>query len=330
MRPRGTNRHRAQYGRIGYWLRQLTPDTGERTLPGVIATILTDGVALDAGGCLALKCADGVDFQGAADSSLPINSVADVVAARDLCWQSGVDFLPVVVPRGADPAAEAQLHGSIFSAVGCGMVDLEPYEGFYYPDQSTIPQYVAALRAASGNAYLIVQPDPRPFGLQDIQFTSIYGAFDGICAQHYVGWTGVGWTDVQAEVQRFTALAALGKDMYVTIYAADPSFPAQNTLPVDFWQAVRGVALGVNVFAFGPMNLAQLQAIQAMPRPAVQPDPLGNQPQPAPDDAAQRIALAQPLAESVAELLDTEQPLSDALPYVQTATQAVLDRIQGG
>src|SRR4051812_12825545 len=106
-------------GRCGVWLRQLKPDCGESTLAEVLTTMHNYG-GYD---LLCLKVMDGLDYQGRFDVTLPVNSLSDIVAVRDLCHQNGVAFCPVVVPRGI--RGEGELHGAIANAIGCLMCDIE-------------------------------------------------------------------------------------------------------------------------------------------------------------------------------------------------------------
>lgn len=256
--------YRPLSGRVGYWLRQFS-DTGERELPLIIDNIKR----LGGGNCLCMKVADGSTWQGRNDEAglTPIFSLEDVLRMRDYCHARGVTFLPVVVPRGADPVGEAAFHGRIADAVGALMTDIEPYPGFW--DRGAwerIPDYTRALRKAAPNAYLINQPDPRGWARDAVRVVETAGDFDAIAAQHYVGWAGVGWFDVGLEVRRFEQLAALGREMYVTLWGTE-----RTDLALAFWNRVREHTLGVNIFAFGPMDGRQLATFAAMPAPAVPP-----------------------------------------------------------
>jgi len=254
-------------GGVGWWLRQFS-DTGEGTLPAIAQTMRDVG----GGTCWMQKVMDGLDWQGEAaiDPSTPITSVATLTAFAQQTKSLGLPLIPIVVPRGANPQAEGQEHGAIAKAVGCLCVDLEPYSGFYDKSPlSTIPQYLSALRAAAGNAYLILQHDPRPYGSSGIGMPGAASSFDAICAQHYVGWSSIGWTNVQQEIASFQALASLGKDLYATVWAL-----GDLSLMSQFWNAILPNCLGFSVFAFGYANETDLQTIAALPKPHIPtPDP---------------------------------------------------------
>lgn len=323
-------RKRPLYGRKGFWLREFA-DTAE----GSLAAILTTLTGIAGSSCLCLKVADGVDWVGSYDAKTPIGNVADLAMAMAVCELAGVTLLPVVVPRGI--AGEAEFHGTIAQTCGALMVDIEPYAGFY--DQAplaTIPIYWRSLRAAAGDAYLMAQPDPRQSGWIDGKVSESWAFFDAICAQHYVGWQQVGWTNLAYEISLVKWITSYGKDTYVTIYGADPSYPFVETLPSDFWRAVQPTVLGLCVFAFGPMNRAQLSAVATLPAPAVQPDPL---PKPKPDPKPQpdpvpvpvpsglRQALAYLNAANAADLLDDNLADADVFPVVVRSAQLMLSTI---
>lgn len=321
-------RVRPLYGRKGIWLREYA-DTGEGTTAGILSTASTYG------GCsnLSLKVADSLDLVGTYDPSTPVKSLDDLTALRDACKAAGFTFLPVVVPRGRP--GEAAFHGQIAQRCGALMVDIEPYAGskklplpMKFWDQgptSNIPQYWKDLRAAAGDAYLMAQPDPRQYGWSGAYVQQSLPYFDALCCQHYVGWMGAGWTDVAAEVKSVARDFATGKDVYVTIYGADPSFPLQQNLPGQFWQQVQPNVLGLNIFAFGPMNGKQLNAVRDMPAPAVPPEPIDPQPAPA---QGQRERLALWSASNAADLLDTDLADSDVLPRVLATSQSIVKELQ--
>ena len=310
-------------GRRGYWLRQFS-DTAEGTLDRILDTLTQIG----GGDCLCLKVADGTTWQGVIDPSTPVRMVEDIVALKGLCEARGVSFLPVVVPRGRNVAAEAAMHGEIARAAGCLMTDIEPYDQFFDGgdgrfdpvDYTNILAYAGALRVAAGDAYLINQPDPRGWAARDGRVEETAQFYDGIAAQHYVGWASVGWVGVQEEVSRFEQMARHGRDMYVTLYGVE-----RTDLAAAFWEQVRGRCLGDNVFALGPMNATQLRHFAALPKaggsvPQPQPDPKpGPQPDPNPGPGPQPDIVRQSLGtlwQSVAELQKTDEGLKWAIDQV--------------
>ncbi len=272
-------------GHRGVWLRQLA-DTGERSFPGVLATMQQFGFDL-----LAAKVMDGGTWQGTIDPLTPIHGLPDIAGLQTLCQQHGVTFLPVVVPRGVHPYDEANAHAAVAETCGSVMVDLEPFAGLW--DGSSfdqIPGYCAQLRTAAPDAYLIIEPDARPYAWNAVNLPALVPSFDGCAAQQYVGWTsgGVNWTDVATEVQRYQALAALGWEMGVTLWGLDTT-----ALAVQFWQALlagQPQPAGFVTFSFGAMNRAELTTFGALPVPRPVP------PQPTDADVlvAGRALFAQP------------------------------------
>lgn len=244
-------------GTRGLWLRQVS-DTGEGTIAGIIATMQAY-----VGGPLVLylKVCDGTTWQGDIDAKTPIHSLADVQAVARQCVAAGIGFCPVIVPRGG--AKEAAQHAAIAGALGVACFDLEAGAGFW--DQSStagIPAYCQAIRQQAPNAYLIVQPDPR--NLSAVHVPDGIAGWDCIAAQHYIGWTDVGWTDVVAEVARFDAIHVLGFDCIPTLYGV-----GNAGMVATFWRAVADQSLAVQAFAFGSMSGPQLRAFGALPMPAL-------------------------------------------------------------
>lgn len=288
---RGRN---ALVGRMGIWLRQYS-DTAERTLTRIIDTLHAYG-GYD---LLVLKVADGLNWQSANDPTMPLRSTNDLLAIQSFCESRGVSFCPVVVPRGL--RGEAQFHGEIARAAGVLMTDIEPYQHFW--DQAPydqIPWYTRELRQEASGAYLVNQPDPRIAGRRDAKVDETAGHFDAICAQHYVGWSSVGWTDVANEVRSFDSLAALGREMYVTLYGVE-----RIDLAGAFWRHVVDRSLGGHVFAMGVMNAEELRFFGGLPRspkpqpkPDPKPDPL---PDPTPAPTIEQVKLG-----LIRKLLDDE------------------------
>jgi len=280
-------------GRVGLWLRQFG-DTAERTIDRILDTMR------DYGGynLLCLKVADGLTWQGQIDAHTPVRSVDGVMAISATCAARGVALCPVVVPRGRDIAGEAAMHGMIARNLGCLMTDIEPYAGFWdQAPHARIPDYTRALRQAAGDAYLVNQPDPREGPVRDARVVESAGSFDAICAQHYVGWAAVGWTNVDLEVQRFDQLAGLAKDMYVTLYGVE-----RTDLAAAFWERVKDRAGGFHCFALGPMDADQLQHFGGLPMP-VDPEP---EPEPEPPIDYRATAVAA-LRDIIQQAADDEQ-----------------------
>lgn len=294
-------RHDPLTGRFGYWLRQFG-DTGEALAAHARAVnegraydwrealdaILQNMQQIGGGNVLCLKVADGLRWQGSIDvlnrdgrfvRLTPIIDVDSLREVRDHCWARGVAFMPVVVPRGV--AGEAEFHGQIGIACGALMTDLEPYAGFW--DQSPlslIPVYCEALRAVASAelVYLVNQPDPRRFGLIDARVQETAKFFDAVCGQHYVGWESVAWIHVDRELQALRDLLKWFSAAHVTLYGIE-----RVDLALAFWAKARELVGGAHVFAFGPMNAAQLQAFATALKPSVEPLPLpGHEPFPPP------------------------------------------------
>lgn len=275
-------------GRRGYWLRQLG-DCAEPDIAAILATIQDYG----GGDLLVMKVMEGSTWQGAIDPKTPVQSISDVLAIKQQCADAGAAFCPVALPRGIDPAGEARAHAAIASACRALIVDLQPYAGFWdgigpggSSTRSQIPAYCAALRAAAPDAYLVIQPDPSPAGLDGIAFSVIAGAgsFNGFAGQHYVGDTESGRLNVDEEVRRFELLAATGLEPYVALFGS-----GDTVLPAQFWQRVRDRARGFHVVRLGVMDAKHLQAFAALPL-ASPATPLAPPAMPAPPSTLPAIA----------------------------------------
>ncbi len=280
-------RFAAQRGRLSWWVRQGS-DTAEgraalsggEGAAGYWSRLLHTITAYGYGQALAHKVMDGVRWQAeVAGDGTPLTGPADLTAARDSCAAHGKAFIPVVVPRywaGDAPAPEqqAEQHAAIARHCGVLMIDAEPYPGFVEIEHGRFfPAYWARLRAQT-EAFLINQPDPRPWGLAGARVRETRGCYDAICAQHYVGWVagGVNWVDVAVEAARFRALTAeLAVEAYATLYAAD-----RADLAAAFARAIAGEVQGLCGFALGPATAGQLATIGAAARAAVTtlPEPL--------------------------------------------------------
>lgn len=242
-------------GRRGYWLRQLS-DCAE---PDFAALLKTLQQYAGPSASLYAKCMDGATWQGTIDPKTPLNSVQDVLGLMAQCAQAGVDFAPVVVPRGEQD--ETAAHAALASAVGALIVDIETGSGFYDgAPVDTIPWYWYDLRVGAPMAFLVSQPDPR--NLESVLTAECLDYFDAFAAQHYVGWTAVGWSDPVTEVARFDAIRAFGKPCYPLLYAEGDA-PTFQT----FWRAVRDYSGGVGFFKLGTMGPQEFAAATACKLP---------------------------------------------------------------
>lgn len=200
-------------------------------------------------------------FDGAPRLSRGERQQADMMGV--LSWNALAMGSAVNRPVGASPLVKA------------GVLDL-------------IPVYTGELRRLAPGAYLVNQPDPREWAMKDAKVAETAGDFDGIAAQHYVGWDSVGWTNVQAEVRRYQQLAGLGREMHVTLYGVEGVQRA-----AEFWRIVREMGCrSVHTFALGPMNASQLQWFGGLPKPVIaqpEPEPIPD-PEPVEDPDAAIIA----------------------------------------
>lgn len=248
-------------GRFGIWLRQYG-DTSERSTPNIIARLKEYGFDM-----ICLKVADGLNWQGVNDdtNATPIWSLDDIAKLKAWYEGAGIKFVPVVVPRGRNVEAEAEMHAQIAEKCGVLMTDIEPYKQFWDGSHySNIPIYAKILREMAPTAYLINQPDPREWAVTDGRVAECGPYFDGISAQHYVGWAGVEWINVHAEIDRLAELSKYYKDVHLTLYGVD-----RIDLAGEFYKrAIAEFSIkSVHVFTMGPMGGRELSYFRDLPRP---------------------------------------------------------------
>lgn len=247
--------HPAFDGKRGYWLRQLS-DCAEASFGELCDTLVEYGGSSPA---LYAKVADGNTWQGDIDPKTPLWSFDGLAALWTLCKDKGVAFAPVVVPRGDQ--GESFFHGAIAAQCSCLIVDIEAGMGFYPATRTPeIPGYWAQLRVNAPNAFLVSQPDPR--NLESVYTADSIAYIDAFSAQHYVGWTDVGWTDVVREVKSFDTIRQYQKPSYPILYGV-----GNADIVSTFWRAIRDYSLGFSLFRLGVMGPREFQWTAALKLP---------------------------------------------------------------
>lgn len=277
-------------GRVVPWLRQHG-DTSEHTIEKIADRLIEYGYD-----GLAPKVADGPYLQAhvAGDGLTPYKTYQDVADVRDYLRSRGLVMIPVVVPRGPDVASwldQAHVHAELARICGCLITDIEVGVQFIESDTPGIKGYTSSLRSLAGDAYLINQPDPRPWAVTTSLVKETAGNFDAIAAQDYIGWVagGVNWTDIATEITRVHIFSGWFRDTYTTLYGVD-----RTDLALQFAAGVRDLVLGYNVFAFGPMNGTELRSFGQL-LVDVAPEPFPGEtpaPPPGPDVDWQAVAAA--------------------------------------
>lgn len=257
--------------RIGM-LYRMGSDIPEQTGRAVVA-LWKSGALVD----VCPKAADGDALEGQFDRSpLAITTLDDVANQAAYYRSQGLEYVPWVVPRGADPAAEADLHGRIARTAGAVLVDFEwRYAGFF--DRGEWPEaldYFQRMRLYAPEATIIFCPDPRQLawgaavGQSLYDFSAIRPLIDAYSPQVY-------WTDFQSPWEGVLAQGVpLGMGMPVY-----PMLPA-NATAADLaaalgWLADKGITRSYlfQRASLRPENLAVTVGLGTPELPPVAPTP---------------------------------------------------------
>jgi hypothetical protein len=243
----------------------------------------------------------GLVYQGQIDGGLAPTSLEAVRAEAARFADAGIDYVPVVVPRGLP--GEAQAHGAVAAACGSLVVDLE-YEGvgpgkeYWNAAPELIEVYARELRAAAPKAAIGWQPDgriadPKREAEWELLVAAVQPYVDCWLPQLYCGWGvyGRGEATVAADLRRFERFLATGRPVAPTLYLSE-----SLAEPLALWQRIDGRAAGVVAFRFGAMDGAALAALQgmALPEPAAEavasaPSARAGEPQAVPEIRGERI-----------------------------------------
>lgn len=250
-------------GKRGLWLRQYS-DTSEQTTEAIIHRMMEYGFDF-----LALKCGDGVTWQGEIDPSMPLRSTGELLDLANTFASHDLQLVPVHVPRGRAISSEADFAAALADVVGAVIVDLEVGEGFWGAPTSLIVNYWARLRQKT-QGWVFSQPDPRPEHWATARHAQSLPYIDGLVPQLYAGFDG-GWT-AESAVEQFYNMVALGKPVGVTLWGM-----GNLDVAADFWTRVNRDAFGYHVFAMGAMDARQLRWAAERPLWAAEPPPPNNE-----------------------------------------------------
>ncbi|MBI4496323.1 MAG: hypothetical protein HY689_00255 [Chloroflexi bacterium] len=132
-----------------------------------------------------------------------LSSVDDARRQAEACHAAGLYYGVWVNPLGRDVEAEARLAGELARApeIDALVLDVEPYQGHWgaWRPEGLAREYLERVRALAPDAYLVLQPDPRPERLAEIRPEEWAPSCNAVSGQHYWGAFGTG---VHAELVR--------------------------------------------------------------------------------------------------------------------------------
>ncbi len=193
---------------------------------------------------LLVKALDGVnwmaDYDGGADA---ISSAAAVAAQRDRCHAAGLQYYVWTVPlHDVDLDVQAERTSQAVLAADGLFLDVEPYvrqpnsPPFWGPLRPVglARSFMERIRARAPDAWLCLQPDPRPARLAEIrpeEWMPFVNAFSG---QHY-------WTDFELDTANWPNRARLelaqaadiGRTWNKPVLPTLPGISNPQSVPVD-------------------------------------------------------------------------------------------------
>jgi hypothetical protein len=143
---------------------------------------------------LCVKALDGIDWMDQFDNSADaLGSVGDVIGQAEACNEAGLYYFTWTNPRhDVDLEEEAALTARIANASDGLLLDTEPYRQFWGANAPSglAEGFMQAIREKAPDAFLGLQPDPRPNALAEIRVQEWLPYVDIFCGQHY--WTDFG------------------------------------------------------------------------------------------------------------------------------------------
>jgi len=175
-----------------------------------------------------VKALDGPYWMKGIDPSAEaLGAIIDVEQHVQLAHEAGLYYFCWTNPRQFDLEIQAMLTAAIARACDGVFLDVEPYTQFWGPwaPVGTAESFVADIRLGAPDAWIAIQPDPRPNALAAIRIGEWMPYVDAISGQHY--WSDF-HSDATAELIHAQALGELyGKPSLPTLPGNAPysSFP---------------------------------------------------------------------------------------------------------
>jgi hypothetical protein len=158
---------------------------------------------------LLIKALDGSDWMSRFDSSQDaLHNLAQVAYQVDRAHMAGLYCFVWTVPQQADWEVQAAISAAMSKVADGLFLDVEPYSQFWgaWAQPGLASQFMTRIRESAPDAFIVLQPDPRPTHLAEIRTGEWMPGCDAIAGQHY--WTDFG-TDPSAELDHATALGLL-------------------------------------------------------------------------------------------------------------------------
>jgi hypothetical protein len=202
---------------------------------------------------LLVKALDGASWMSTFDHSEDaIGSVGEVQWQAEIAHMAGLYYFAWTNPLQTNLAVQADQTAQIANACDGVFLDVEPYNQFWGPDATAglASSFMQAIREDAPDAFIALQPDPRPSALQSIRVDEWLPYCDAMSGQHYFSDFG---SDPRAEL----ALALLlGHAHHIPIL---PTLPgnAAGVWPTDLISGLPGFVVW-RMGSTPPATLARL------------------------------------------------------------------------
>jgi hypothetical protein len=158
--------------------------TAEGGLAGAIATAKQYGFT-----GLVVKALDGIDWMSIYDTSPDaLDSVTKVAQQWRTCADAGLRYFCWTNPKhDIDMPGEAAVTALIARACDGVLLDTEPYRQFWGSNAPAglAQSFMESIREQAPEAFIGLQPDPRPTALDQIRVQEWLPFVDVLCGQHY-------------------------------------------------------------------------------------------------------------------------------------------------
>lgn len=186
---------------------------------------------------LLVKALDGTSWMSQFDSHPDaLGSVSEVRSQADVVHDANLNYFTWTNPLQKDYLAQATLTARISEACDGVFLDVEPYAQFW---GATAPvgrarEFMETLRGVSPDAFVVLQPDPRPARLAEIRVEEWLPYCDALSGQHY-------WSDFQSSpTGELLRAKALGETWNVPVLPTLPGNAPFLSFPLDLISSFPG------------------------------------------------------------------------------------------
>ena len=226
------------------------PYANERGLNDAVTTALRFGFT-----GLLVKALDGTDWMSKYDRSPDaLDSIESVARQAALASMSGLYFFCWTNPRrDVDTMLQASLTSRVAKACDGVFLDVEPYPQFWGDGAppGLAAAFMESIREGAPDAFIALQPDPRPVALDQIRIHEWLPFVDAFAGQHY-------WTDFGTNpTDELASAIMLGKTLHKPIVPTLPGAISGTTAPVE----LLGQLPGLIVWRMGTANSESLRTL---------------------------------------------------------------------